>query len=54
VGVPADGIEMWKTLTPLGRTGTTDGAAGAIYLFCIPESDFISGEIVLASGGLRF
>jgi 3-oxoacyl-[acyl-carrier protein] reductase len=53
VGIPSAGIEMQKSITPLGRAGTTADAAGAIYLFCIPESDFISGEVVLASGGLR-
>lgn len=25
----------------------------AVYLFCVPESDFVSGEVVVASGGLR-
>jgi 3-oxoacyl-[acyl-carrier protein] reductase len=53
VGIPEAGIDLQKSLTPLGRTGTTRDAAGAIYLFCIPESDFITGEIVVASGGLR-
>jgi 3-oxoacyl-[acyl-carrier protein] reductase len=37
---------------PLGRAGTPDEAAGAIYLFCIPESDYVSGETLLCSGGL--
>jgi 3-oxoacyl-[acyl-carrier protein] reductase len=53
VGIPGAGIDMQNSITPLGRPGTADDAAGAIYLFCIPESDFITGEIVLASGGLR-
>jgi len=44
---------MMKQLTPLGRIGTPQEAAGAVYLFCLPESDFISGEIVAAAGGLR-
>jgi len=37
---------------PLGRAGTPEEAAGAIYLFCIPESDYISGQTMLCSGGL--
>jgi 3-oxoacyl-[acyl-carrier protein] reductase len=53
VGISEQGIELQQQLTPLGRSGTTEDAAGAIYLFCIPESDFITGEIVVASGGLR-
>ena len=42
-----------KRLTPLGRAGTPDEAAGAVCLFCLPESDFISGEVIVAAGGLR-
>lgn len=53
VGIEAAQAELLKAMIPLGRTGTTEEAAGAVYLFCLPESDFISGEIVVASGGLR-
>ncbi len=53
VGVGAAQVEMMKMLVPLGRVGTPEEAAGAVFLFCLPESDFISGEIVVASGGLR-
>jgi 3-oxoacyl-[acyl-carrier protein] reductase len=28
--------------------GTPEEAAGAVLLFCLPESDYISGEIVVA------
>lgn len=37
---------------PLGRTGSTEDAAGAIYLFCCPESDYVSGQTLLCSGGV--
>jgi 3-oxoacyl-[acyl-carrier protein] reductase len=37
---------------PLGRAGTPEEAAGAVYLFCIPESDYVSGETLMCSGGL--
>jgi 3-oxoacyl-[acyl-carrier protein] reductase len=36
---------------PLGRAGTPDDAAGAVYLLCTPESDYISGQTVLCAGG---
>lgn len=36
---------------PLGRAGTPADAAGAVYLFCIPESDFITGQVVECTGG---
>lgn len=53
VGIDATQVELMKAVTPLGRSGTVEEAAGAIYLFCLPESDFISGETVVAAGGLR-
>jgi 3-oxoacyl-[acyl-carrier protein] reductase len=37
---------------PLGRTGTPGDAAGAIYLLCLPESDYISGQTIVCGGGL--
>ncbi|MDO7842239.1 SDR family NAD(P)-dependent oxidoreductase [Sphingomonas immobilis] len=33
-----------------GRAGTPEEAAGAIYLFCTPESDFITGQLIYVSG----
>jgi 3-oxoacyl-[acyl-carrier protein] reductase len=53
VGLDATQVGLMKTIIPLGRAGTPEEAAGAVYLFCLPESDFISGEIVVAAGGLR-
>jgi 3-oxoacyl-[acyl-carrier protein] reductase len=53
VGLETSRAELMKSLIPLGRAGTPEEAAGAILLFCLPESDFITGEIVCASGGLR-
>jgi 3-oxoacyl-[acyl-carrier protein] reductase len=53
VGLDAAQVEAIKQLIPLGRAGTPEEAAGAVLLFCLPESDYISGEIVVAAGGLR-
>ena len=36
---------------PLGRAGTPREAAGAVYLFCIPESDYVSGQSLICGGG---
>jgi 3-oxoacyl-[acyl-carrier protein] reductase len=44
---------MISALTPLGRAGTVQEAAGAVYLLCIPESDYITGEVLVCGGGLR-
>ncbi len=51
MGIQPEFIEFMNRVIPLGRGGTPEEAAGAVYLMCIPESDYISGEVVLASGG---
>ncbi len=51
VGVqPAALAAMGRTI-PLGRGGTPEEAAGSLYLFCIPESDYISGQVIVCGGG---
>jgi len=52
MGILPENIKNIEALTPLGRAGTPEEAAGAVYLFCSPESDFISGQVVVAGGGL--
>lgn len=51
-GVPAATLGALRTMVPLGRAGTPEEAAGGVYLFCAPESDYISGEVVLVGGGI--
>lgn len=51
MGVQPEMLDWMNKAIPLGRGGTPEEAAGAVYLFCIPESDYISGQVVLASGG---
>lgn len=38
---------------PLGRSGTPAEAAGAVALFCYPESNYISGQTVICGGGFQ-
>ncbi len=52
VGLSESQIEGITAASPLGRTGQPEDAAGAIYLFCIPESNFITGEVLTCSGGV--
>ena|SRR5208283_1366074 len=52
VGLTRDMIEAIKGRIALGRAGTVDEAAGAVMLFCVPESDYITGQILEVSGGL--
>lgn len=51
MGIQPEFIEFMNRMIPLGRGGTPEEASGAVYLMCIPESDYISGEVLLASGG---
>ena len=52
VGVNPDLMVAMERSIPLGRGGTPDEAAGAVYLLCIPESDYVSGQTLMCSGGL--
>ena len=52
VGVSQELLEMSERMIPLGRTGTPDEAAGSVFLFCIPESDYVSGQTLVCGGGL--
>jgi len=52
MGVHPDMIKAMEQMIPLGRGGTPEEAAGAVYLMCAPEADYISGQVVLAGGGL--
>jgi 3-oxoacyl-[acyl-carrier protein] reductase len=52
VGVNPDLLAAMERGIPLGRTGTPAEAAGAVFLLCLPESDYISGQTLMCSGGL--
>jgi 3-oxoacyl-[acyl-carrier protein] reductase len=54
VGVQPKVLEAVKAVCPLGRTGTPDEAAGAVMFFCSPLSDYVTGEVLICSGGLHF
>ncbi|MEL6977148.1 MAG: SDR family oxidoreductase [Pseudomonadota bacterium] len=51
LGIPKAMVQGMKMLIPLGRGGTPEEAAGAVYLLCAPESNYISGQTLIASGG---
>ena len=52
VGVNPQLLAAMQQMIPLGRGGTPEEAAGAVYLLCTPESDYISGQTVVCGGGL--
>jgi 3-oxoacyl-[acyl-carrier protein] reductase len=39
-------------MIPMGRPGTPEEAADGVYLFCTPESNYISGQTVIVGGGV--
>lgn len=43
-----------KNQIPLGRLGTPEEAADGVYLFCSPESNYISGQVITVGGGISF
>jgi 3-oxoacyl-[acyl-carrier protein] reductase len=51
VGVNPQVLKNAESLIPLGRAGTPTEAAGAVYLFCLPESNYVSGQVLVVGGG---
>jgi 3-oxoacyl-[acyl-carrier protein] reductase len=52
VGVNPALLGAMEQMIPLGRAGTPADAAGAVYLLCLPESDYISAQTLVCGGGL--
>lgn len=51
-GIPAAQVAIMESQIPLGRGALPEEAAGAIALLCFPESNYISGHVLMATGGL--
>ena len=51
VGVHPDRIAAASREISLGRPGTAQEAAGSVYMFCIPESDYVTGQTIICGGG---
>ena len=54
VGVQPKVLENVKSVCPLGRLGTVEEAASAVFFFCSPLSDYVTGEVLICGGGLHF
>ena len=50
-GLSREILDAMESGIPLGRAGTPEEAAGAVYLLCRPEADYISGQVIVAGGG---
>ena len=53
VGINPDAFKALGKMIPLGRAGTPEEAAGAVYLFCLPESNYVTGECLTCGGGYK-
>ena len=51
VGLSTDQLTHLERTVPLGRAGQVEEAAGAILLMALPESNYITGEVLTCSGG---
>ncbi|SPA39624.1 3-oxoacyl-(acyl-carrier-protein) reductase 1 [Cupriavidus taiwanensis] len=51
VGVHPDRIAQASKEIALGRPGTPEEAAGSVYMFCIPESNYVTGQTLICGGG---
>jgi 3-oxoacyl-[acyl-carrier protein] reductase len=55
VGVQPELLEkLEREMIPLGRLGTPEEAANGVYLFCTPESNYITGQVVTVGGGVAW
>jgi 3-oxoacyl-[acyl-carrier protein] reductase len=54
VGVNPALLATMEQMIPLGRAGAPVEAAGAVYLLCSPESDYISAQTLVCGGGFNF
>jgi 3-oxoacyl-[acyl-carrier protein] reductase len=52
-GVRQSVLDYIAGASPLGRVGTVEEAAGAVLFLCSPLSDFVTGEILMCTGGMR-
>ncbi len=48
---PAEFMEMWKKMTPLGRVGTTEDVANMITFLASDKGSFVNGQEINVCGG---
>lgn len=51
VGMNPDVLDHMRSVIPLGRPGTPEEAAGSVVMLTYPEADYVSGQILVTSGG---
>ncbi|MNW00348.1 3-oxoacyl-[acyl-carrier-protein] reductase FabG [compost metagenome] len=53
VGLNPGHVKAHAQRNPLGRAGTPEEAAAGVYLFCSPDSNYITGQTVAVAGSLQ-
>ncbi len=51
VGISDEVTAALIARTPLQRLGEPEDGAGGIFMLCIPQSDYVTGEVLTCSGG---
>ena len=51
LGIPQVGLESRKQIIALGRSGTAEEAAGPVLFLCSPLSDYVTGHVLMVTGG---
>lgn len=45
-------VELYESIVPLGRIGTTEDSASVILFLCSPAARFVTGQNITVDGGL--
>ncbi len=51
--VAPDVLDAMLARTAFGRAASVAEAAGAVYLLCRPEADYITGQVLVCDGGME-
>ncbi len=49
---PAEMYPHWAAQIPVGRVGRAEDIAAAVRFFCLPETEFTTGQTLLVDGGM--
>lgn len=47
----APALDHWESRIPMGRLGNADDIANAVLFFCLPETQWTTGQTLLVDGG---
>ena len=51
LGIPEENRKRAKAMIPLGRSGSPEEAAGPVLFLASPLADYVTGHVVLVTGG---